>query len=242
MNQEQFDKIFIKLFIGLSELTAIIVTAILTAVSGFLIFFARRYIYSLLNKIGVTYFSERLKAIRDINSDLIWCMGALHANVYGLFRTYNGKAFVQDTPYSTNDSDIKRFNASMKKIIVKKYNAKPEEFFDDYLDKSMYESILKKSVKNDWHIFSYEELKTDNRNNPMLLFMESNCIEYLMTFRIWDMNNKTYGLIFFAWSNKPNIDVLFTRVVSKRLDSVSIRFQNYISSSIFEKIGIRRYT
>ena len=44
-----------------------------------------------------------------------------------------------------------------------------------------------------------------------------------------------FGIILFTWSKKPNLENLFDRVVSKKLDSISIRFQNYIVSSIVEK-------
>jgi hypothetical protein len=50
------------------------------------------------------------------------------------------------------------------------------------------------------------------------------------------MDRKTFGLILFTWSKKPEIDYLFDRDVSKKLDSISIRFQNYIVSSIMEKV------
>ena len=52
------------------------------------------------------------------------------------------------------------------------------------------------------------------------------------------MDIKTFGMILFTWSKKPELENLFDRNVSKKLDSISIRFQNYIVSSIMEKILI----
>jgi hypoxanthine phosphoribosyltransferase len=50
------------------------------------------------------------------------------------------------------------------------------------------------------------------------------------------MDTKTFGMIIFTWSKKPDLDNLFDPLVSKKLDSISIRFQNYIVSSLIEKV------
>jgi hypothetical protein len=50
------------------------------------------------------------------------------------------------------------------------------------------------------------------------------------------MDRKTFGMILFTWSKKPELENLFDRNVSKKLDSISIRFQNYIVSSVMEKL------
>jgi len=233
MDHIDFDKIYLKIFVGISELIVIISYALLSLFTGIILFFVRKYIYKALNWIGVSYFNYRLTNIRHINSDLIWCQGVLQADSYGLFRTYNGKSYVCDTFPLTDTGRAKISNLS--KIVIRKVNSKPEDFFPEYLEVDVYNTILENTLQSDWKVFSYDKLKSTDSNSSLLVFLEENGIECLMTFRIWDKEKKTYGLIFFTWSKEPNIDLLFTRNVSKKLDSVSIRFQSHIDTSVLEK-------
>lgn len=232
------NKIFLKFYLGVSEIMGIIIGVILTAISGLLLILTKKYLFLLLEKLGINYFSNRLKTIKDINRDLLFCQGRFNANIYGLFRTYNGRSYVEENTFSITDSDAIKFHKP-EKIIVRKMNSNPDNFFPEFLDKELYKSIISLSVVNDWKVFSYDSLKEDTVNSPLLVFFESVDIDYLMTFRIWDKNKKTYGLIFFAWKSKPDMDNLFTRDISRKLDSIAIRFQTYIEGSILEKIGIR---
>lgn len=238
--QTEFDKIISKLLLGLLEASIVTIISIMSLTASVIMYFLRRYIYSLLGILGINYFKERNKAIRDINSDLIWCMGALRADSYCMFRTYNGRAYITEE-ISPHKSNPNLPVVSDKKITVKKVNSKPEEFFPNILEQEIYNSIIQLSVSNDWKLISYDFIKATNPNNPLIIFLEEQGIDHLLSYRIWDMNTKTFGIIFFTWGFAPNLDDLFDRKVSKKLDSISIRFQNYIVSSILEKVLNLRY-
>lgn len=232
MQTVDIDKILMKVFVGLGEVFTIIIISILSL----LIFLARKYIYNLLKLIGLNYFKERLEIIREINSDLLWCQGALRADTYALFRTHNGTAWVQDVPkYSNKHSDRNKTDTLYRKINIKKINSKPHNFYSDILDTKLYKAILDLTLANDWQLISYDAIKRDYPTSELIVFFEEYGIENLLSYRIWDKNNKTFGLIFFTWGEAPSRENLFTRDVSKKLDSVAIRFQNYIISSISEK-------
>lgn len=233
--QNEFDKIISKLILGLLEASIVTVISIMSVAASVIMYFLRRYIYSFLWVLGINYFKERNKQIRDINSDLIWCQGALGADSYCLFRTYNGMAYITEE-IIPNSSNPKLPVISDKKITVKKVNSKPEEFFPNYLDPDIYNSVIALSVSNDWQLISYDAIKEDNPNSPLIVFLEGQGIDHLLSYRIWDMNTKTFGIILFTWGFRPNLEDLFDRKVSKKLDSISIRFQNYIVSSILEKV------
>ena len=137
-----------------------------------------------------------------------------------------------ELPHITSPKRLK----SDLKIKVHKINSKPEEFFPKELDYKLFKAIINTTVANDWKLITYESISNEYPKSEILLFLEANGIDSLLSYKIWDMDKKTFGIIFFSWSTPPNIDLLFDRVVSKRLDSISIRFQNYIVSSIVEKI------
>jgi hypothetical protein len=82
-----------------------------------------------LSWLGLTYFAERNKIIRDINSDLLWCQGALRANAYGLFRTYNSRNYLVDSDIDTLDTNARILKSASRKIKVIKVNSKPDGFF-----------------------------------------------------------------------------------------------------------------
>ena len=236
---DKLDRIAVKLFLGFSEIIGMVLAVLFTTTAGLFIYYVRKHVYEWLRIIGVNYFADRLKNIKDINSDLTWIQGAFRADVYGLFRTYNGKSYVEDTnEFSATVTDSKKLRA-YSKIKVKKMNSKPFDFFPEFLDKDLYKFIIDQTVLNDWKFFSYDSLKANNPNSPILVFLESEAINNLLTYRIWDKNKKTYGIVLFAWGNDPDIDNMFTRQVSKKLDSIAIRFQTHIESSIMEKVGIR---
>lgn len=233
--QQDIDKVLQKILLALTEVSVIILTSALSIIASVVGFFLRRKIYPILSWLGLNYFEERNKMIRDINSDLIWCQGALKANSYGLFRSHNGQAYVlanDDLPHITSPKRLK----SDLKIKVHKINSKPEEFFPKELDYKLFKAIINTTVANDWKLITYESISNEYPKSEILLFLEANGIDSLLSYKIWDMDKKTFGIIFFSWSSSPNIDLLFDRVVSKKLDSISIRFQNYIVSSIVEKI------
>lgn len=235
--ETQFDKIALKIFFGLSEIIGIIVISGLSALVGIIIFFARKYIYRLLQWCGIGYFQERLKIIKEINSDLLWCQGALRADSYALFRTYNGKSYVEDNiEPSHKDTGRRKVVSAPKKITVELINSKPEDFYPQVLDNDIYKSIIDLSITNDWQLISYDYVKEQNEVTPLLVFLEANDIDFLMSFRIWNKLSKTYGIILFTWRSKPEIDLLYTREVDKKLDSIAIRFQNHIESSVMEKL------
>ncbi len=104
------------------------------------------------------------------------------------------------------------------------------------MDYKTYKSIIDHTIANDWQLIYYDAIKSENPKSELLIFLEANGIDYLLSYKIWDMDRKTFGMIFFTWSKKPELENLFDRNVSKKLDSISIRFQNYIVSSIMEKI------
>lgn len=234
MTDTNFDKLIVKIIMGLSEIALVIIYALASFAAGVFLFFIRKYIYRLLNWIGISYFNERHLNIRNINSDLIWCQGSLQADSYGLYRTYNGRSYVVDNVFNPHDTGKKKIDL-LQKIYVEKVNSKPEDYYGEYIDVEIYESILKSTLKNDWKVFSYDQLRATNSNSPILVFLEENGIDYLMTYRIWDKENKTYGLIFFTWAREPENEISLTREVSKKLDSISIRFQSHINTSVLEK-------
>lgn len=228
---KELDNILTKIIIGLVEASLVTVVQVLSLIVGVIMYFFRKHVYRLLGILGINYFRERNKMIRDINSDLIWCQGALRADSYCLFRTFNGRAYVVEESTRTNP----RIPTLPIKITVKKVNSKPEEFFPQVLDYDIYNAIINLSVSNDWQLISYDSIKADNPNNSLIVFLEDQGIDYLLSYRVWDMDTKTFGIIIFTWGSNPNLDDLFDRKVSKKLDSISIRFQNYIVSSLGEK-------
>jgi len=228
---KELDNILTKIIIGLAEASLVTVVQVLSLIVGVIMYFFRKHVYRLLGILGINYFRERNKMIRDINSDLIWCQGALRADSYCLFRTFNGRAYVVEESTRTNP----RIATLPIKITVKKVNSKPEEFFPQVLDYDIYNAIINLSVSNDWQLISYDSIKADNPNNSLIVFLEDQGIDYLLSYRVWDMDTKTFGIIIFTWGSNPNLDDLFDRKVSKKLDSISIRFQNYIVSSLGEK-------
>jgi hypothetical protein len=231
------DKILTKIIVGLTEFALIILTSALSIFASVLVFFLRGRVYKLLAYFGLNYFEERNKMIRDINSDLLFCQGALRADTYALFRTFNGKAYLiedNDTmPHITGRKDAIKENAKIK---VRKINSKPEDFFPKELEYEIYKSIINHTIANDWQLISYDSIRNENPKTELLIFLEANGIDHLLSFKIWDMDKKTFGMILFTWSRKPDLENLFDRNVSKKLDSISIRFQNYIVSSLMEKI------
>lgn len=233
---EKLDRITVKLFLGVSEVIGILIASMVTVSTGMLIYYVRKYIYEWLRIIGINYFADRLKNIREINSDLIWIQGAFRADVYALFRTYNGKSYIEDEGFSsTNSKRLTRY----QKIKVRKMNSKPDEFFPNELDRDLYKFIIDQTIINNWKLFSYDSVRANNPNSPLLVFLESEFIDNLLTFRIWDKSKKTYGIVLFAWNQPPDIHNLFTKQISKKLDSIAIRFQTHIESSLTEKVGFR---
>lgn len=234
---EEVNKILVKIMIGITEVSVIIFTSILSIFASVIIYFLRSKIFKILSAIGITYFQERHKNIRDINSDLLWCQGALRADTYSLYRTFNGQAYInEEVTFNLSNTDSRQNIFINKKITVRKINSKPDDFFPELLDYEIYKSIIHASLANDWSLISYDGIKNDFPTSPLIIFLEAHGIDNLMSYKIWDMNTKTFGIIFFTWSKKPNLDNLFDRSVSKKLDSISIRFQNYIVSSIAEKL------
>lgn len=236
---DKLTKISVKLFLGFSEIIGMALAVMFTAGVGALFYYIRKHLYEWLNIIGINYFADRLKNIREINSDLIWIQGAFKADIYGLFRTYNGKSYIDDnTEFPATETDAKRLK-KYSKIKVRKMNSKPDEFFPEFLDRDLYQFIIDQTVINDWKFFSYDSLKEHNPNSPILVFLEAEFINNLLTFRIWDKSKKTYGIVLFAWNQEPDINNLFTKQISKKLDSIAIRFQTHIESSLMEKVGVR---
>ena len=234
---EELHKILVKIMIGLAEVSVIIFTSILSIIASVVVYFLRSRISNLLAVLGITYFQERNKSIRDINSDLLWCQGALRADSYSLYRTFNGQAYInEEVAFSATNTNSKPNVFKNKKITVRKINSKPNDFFPELLEYEIYKSIIHASLANDWSLISYDGIKSDYPTSPLIIFLEANGIDNLMSYKIWDMNTKTFGIILFTWSKKPNLENLFDRQVSKKLDSISIRFQNYIVSSIAEKL------
>lgn len=234
---EEVNKILVKIMIGITEVSVIIFTSILSIFASVIIYFLRSKIFKILSAIGITYFQERHKNIRDINSDLLWCQGALRADTYSLYRTFNGQAYInEEVTFNLSNTDSKQTIFKNKKITVRKINSKPDDFFPELLDYDIYKSIIHASLANDWSLISYDGIKSDYPTSPLIIFLEANGIDNLMSYKIWDMNTKTFGIILFTWSKKPTLENLFDRTVSKKLDSISIRFQNYIVSSIAEKL------
>ena len=232
----ELHKILVKIIIGLAEVSVIIFTSILSVIASVLVYFLRTRIFYLLSLMGITYFQERHKNIREINSDLLWCQGALRADSYSLYRTFNGQAYInEEVTFNLSDTDSKPNVFKNKKITIRKINSKPNDFFPEFLDYEIYKSIIHASMANDWSLISYDAVKRDYPTSPLIIFLEANGIDNLMSYKIWDMNTKTFGIILFTWSKKPSLENLFDRTVSKKLDSISIRFQNYIVSSIVEK-------
>lgn len=234
---EEVNKILVKIMIGITEVSVIIFTSILSIFASVIIYFLRSKIFKILSAIGITYFQERHKNIRDINSDLLWCQGALRADTYSLYRTFNGQAYInEEVTFNLSNTDSRQNIFINKKITVRKINSKPDDFFPELLDYEIYKSIIHASLANDWSLISYDGIKNDFPTSPLIIFLEAHGIDNLMSYKIWDMNTKTFGIILFTWYKKPNLDNLFDRSVSKKLDSISIRFQNYIVSSIAEKL------
>ncbi|HRG49191.1 MAG TPA: hypothetical protein PLG41_23510 [Leptospiraceae bacterium] len=232
----ELHKILVKIIIGLAEVSVIIFTSVLSIFASVLVYFLRSRIFKILAALGITYFQERHKNIREINSDLLWCQGALRADSYSLYRTFNGQAYInEEVTFNLSDTDSKPNVFKNKKITVRKINSKPSDFFPEFLDYEIYKSIIHASMANDWSLISYDAVKRDYPTSPLIIFLEANGIDNLMSYKIWDMNTKTFGIILFTWSKKPSLENLFDRTVSKKLDSISIRFQNYIVSSIVEK-------
>lgn len=232
----EIDNIIKKILVGVTEITLIVFTSALSIFASVLIFFLRQKIYNLLSKLGLTYFEERNKMIRDINSDLVYCQGALRAKTYGLFRTYNGRAYLVDEDIKPSETNAKKLINIDRKVKVRKINSKPDDFFPKELDFKIFKSIINHTIANDWQLISYDSIKNENPKTELLIFLEANGIDHLLSYKIWDMDTKTFGMILFTWSKKPDLENLFDPLVSKKLDSISIRFQNYIVSSLIEKV------
>ncbi len=231
------DKIMQKILVGLAEVGIIFLTSVLSILASVMVYFLRSKIFTMLSFFGITYFQERHKNIREINSDLLWCQGALCADSYALFRTHNGRAYLnEEIVFNISNTDSKPTIFKKNKIVVRKINSKPENCFPDFLDYDIYKSIIHASMSNDWSLISYDGIKNDYPTSPLIIFLEANGIDHLLSYKIWDMNTKTFGIILFTWRKSPNLDNLFDRNVSKKLDSISIRFQNYVVSSIVEKV------
>lgn len=232
----QIDSILKKIIIGITEVSIIVLTSALYIFASVLVFFLRQRVYVLLSYLGLNYFEERNKMIRDIKSDLVYCQGALRAKTYGLFRTYNGRAYLIDEDIKPSETNAKRLININRKIKVRRINSKPDDFFPKELDFKIFKSIINHTIANDWQLISYDSIKNENPETELLVFLEANGIDYLLSYKIWDMDTKTFGIIIFTWSKKPDLDNLFDPLVSKKLDSISIRFQNYIVSSLVEKV------
>ena len=232
----QIDSILKKIIIGITEVSIIVFTSALSIIASVLVFFLRQRIYNFLSKFGLTYFEERNKMIRDINSDLVYCQGALRAKTYGLFRTYNGRAYLVDEDIKPSETNAKKLININRKIKVRKINSKPEDFFPKELDFKILKSIINHTLANDWQLIYYDSIKNENPKTELLIFLEANGIDHLLSYKIWDMDAKTFGMIVFTWSKQPDLENLFDSMVSKKLDSISIRFQNYIVSSLVEKV------
>lgn len=225
-----------KILVGVTEITLIVFTSALYIFASVLVFFLRQRIYHLLSILGLTYFEERNKMIRDINSDLVYCQGVLRAKTYGLFRTYNGRAYLVDEDIKPSETNAKKLINIDRKVKVRRINSKPDDFFPKELDFKIFKSIINHTIANDWQLISYDSIKNENPNTELLIFLEANGIDHLLSYKIWDMDTKTFGMILFTWSKKPDLENLFDPLVSKKLDSISIRFQNYIVSSLIEKV------
>ena len=232
----EIDNIIKKILVGVTEITLIVLTSALSIFASVLVFFLRQKIYHLLSKLGLTYFEERNKMIRDINSDLVYCQGVLRAKTYGLFRTYNGRAYLVDEDIKPSETNAKKLINIDRKVNVRRINSKPDDFFPKELDFKIFKSIINHTIANDWQLISYDSIKNENPNTELLIFLEANGIDHLLSYKIWDMDTKTFGMILFTWSKKPDLENLFDPLVSKKLDSISIRFQNYIVSSLIEKV------
>lgn len=232
----EIDNIIKKILVGVTEITLIVFTSALYIFASVLVFFLRQKIYHLLSILGLTYFKERNKMIRDINADLIYCQGALRAKTYGLFRTYNGRAYLVDEDIKPSETNAKKLININRKIKVRRINSKPDDFFPKELDFKIFKSIINHTIANDWQLISYDSIKNENPKTELLIFLEANGIDHLLSYKIWDMDTKTFGMILFTWSKKPDLENLFDPLVSKKLDSISIRFQNYIVSSLIEKV------
>jgi len=232
----EIDNIIKKILVGVTEITLIVFTSALSIFASVLVFFLRQKIYHLLSKLGLTYFEERNKMIRDINSDLVYCQGVLRAKTYGLFRTYNGRAYLVDEDIKPSETNAKKLINIDRKVKVRRINSKPDDFFPKELDFKIFKSIINHTIANDWQLISYDSIKNENPNTELLIFLEANGIDHLLSYKIWDMDTKTFGMILFTWSKKPDLENLFDPLVSKKLDSISIRFQNYIVSSLIEKV------
>lgn len=235
MNKD-IDRILQKIIVGLAEVSVIIFTSVLSVFASVALFFLRKKIYAILSWLGLNYFEERNKMIRDINSDLIYCQGALRASTYALFRTYNGNSYLTEDNTDHNTTGSKRIIDVNRNVKIRRVNSKPDDFFPKFLDYKIYKSIINHTIANDWQLISYDSIKTENPKTELLIFLEANGIDHLLSYKIWDMDAKTFGIIIFTWTKKPDLDNVFDRIVSKKLDSVSIRFQNYIVSSLSEKI------
>ena len=152
---EELHKILVKIMIGLAEVSVIIFTSILSIIASVVVYFLRSRISNLLAVLGITYFQERNKSIRDINSDLLWCQGALRADSYSLYRTFNGQAYInEEVAFSATNTNSKPNVFKNKKITVRKINSKPDEFFPELLEYEIYKSIIHASLANDWSLIA----------------------------------------------------------------------------------------
>ena len=58
----------------------------------------------------------------------------------------------------------------------------------DYeLDVRIYKSIIDHTIANDCQLISYEAIKNDNPKTDLLIFLEANGIDYLLSYKIWDI-------------------------------------------------------
>jgi hypothetical protein len=148
---EELHKIFVKIMVGVAEVSAIIFTSILSVIASVIVYFLRSKIFSILAMLGIAYFQERHKNIREINSDLLWCQGALRADSYSLYRTFNGQAYInEEVAFNLKDTDSKPNVFKNKKITVRKISSKPDDFFPKLLEYEIYKSIIHASLANDW--------------------------------------------------------------------------------------------
>ena len=98
--------------------------------------------------------------IRDINSDLVYCQGALKAKTYGLLGLTTDTFYLIDEDIKPSETDAKKLINSSRKIKVRRINSKPDDFCPKELGFKIFKSIINHTIANDWQLISYDSIKT----------------------------------------------------------------------------------
>lgn len=224
--EDAFNRLFYKLYLYFGELLTIVILSLMAV----FYFFFKQYIFLFFDKLGVGYFRERKERISQTLSDVIEAKGMVKADAVVLYRLSNGKWFTHIV-----QTEIDKHEYIYEDLKITRVYHKPFDVFPEKLDPSDYNAIIKYALTNDYETFSWLDIRGENRLSPVLSFLQEKNLTYFLVYRITDYSARDYGFLLFSWKSEPDKELFVSRRLIKILDSINIRFQNYIESSLIEK-------